>query len=91
MTLAKSLIGKPDFDIDFDNHSKMLPPVSEDLLPKRFPVLLAKIGGRWNEFVMGYVVSHLEIQDWCDMHGYKLVELYRGTRPAYSHERTDLL
>jgi hypothetical protein len=89
MTLAKSLIGSHEINIDFDNDSSF-PPVSTDLLPKRYPVSLTKMGEKW-EFYMGYVVSFLDIQDWCDMHGYKLVELYRGTRPAYSHERTDLL
>ncbi len=88
MTLAKSLIGKSDFNIDFND---TLPSVSADLLPKRFPVSLVKAGGKWNQFSLGYVVTYLDIEDWCTMHGYKLVELFPGTRPAYSHERTDLL
>jgi len=89
MTIARSLLGKGNFSVDGFPQIPDLPGVNPDLLPKHYQVLLHKIGGKWNEFVMGHVVSFLDIEDWCQMKGYRLVDLWH-TRPAYSHERTDL-
>lgn len=54
--------------------------------PARYPVMLYKDGVP----CYGHVVTHLSLQDWCQMHGYKIGEVYRGTRPAFENERTDL-
>lgn len=61
-------------------------PAHPALLPNRFPVMLYK----GMVPVYGHVVTHLSIKDWCDMHGYKLGEVYQGTRIAYKGEVTDL-
>jgi hypothetical protein len=92
MTIARSLLNSGNsFNVDGLPQVPDLPGFNVELLPKKFNVLLHKIGGKWNEFAMGSVVTFLEIDEWCELKGYKLVELYRGTRPAYPHERTDLL
>jgi hypothetical protein len=54
--------------------------------PSRYPVMLFKDGVPF----YGHVVSHLSLQDWCQMHGYKIGEVYSGTRQAFENERTDL-
>jgi hypothetical protein len=91
MTLAKSLLKNgSQFNVDGLPQVPDLPGFEKDLLPKKYNVMLAKIGGKWNEFVMGHVVTFLEIDEWAEMHGYKIVTLFLGTRPAYSTERTDL-
>ena len=45
---------------------------------------------RWNDFFLGSVVTHLSLEDWCLMKGFKLVAVYKGTRPAKPGEKTDL-
>lgn len=58
--------------------------------PKFYNVMLHKIGGRWNEFYMGSVVTHLSLEDWCAWKGYKLVQVYAGMRDAKLSEKTNL-
>jgi hypothetical protein len=58
--------------------------------PTRYPVRLLKKGGHKLDQFYGAVVSHLALQDWCDLHGYEVLEVYAGTRPAFENERTDL-
>jgi hypothetical protein len=88
MTIARSLLGNGSINID-GFPGETLPPVSAELLPKKYNVMLHKVGGKWNDFVLGHVVTYLEIDEWCEMKGYKIVQVY-NSRPAYSHERTDL-
>ena len=89
MTIARSLIGKGNFNVDGLPQVPDLPGFDSELLPKRYEVMLAKVGGKWNDFQIGHVVTYLSLDEWCEMKGYRIVENY-GNRPAYSHERTDL-
>jgi hypothetical protein len=57
---------------------------------KRFPVMIKPIGGSWNQFMIGHVVTHLDLQTWCDWKGYKLITLHAGMRDARPGEKTDL-
>lgn len=81
MTLARHPIGST---IHF--------PIKEVKLPQpiHYPVMLHKKNGGWKDFYIGYVVTHLDIHDWCEANGYKLVTLHRGMRPAHPNEFTDL-
>jgi hypothetical protein len=56
--------------------------------PYRFPVMLLKEGTTVP--VIGYVVTHLSLDEWCEMKGYKLMDQYPGHRVAFPDERTDL-
>jgi hypothetical protein len=59
--------------------------------PMRYQVLVRKFHrGEW-EVMMGSLVTYLSPEDYCDMHGLHLVELFRGTRHALHHERTELI
>lgn len=65
-------------------------PVGEEGFPKRYPVMcIQPKAGDW-EYLHGYIVTHMNVQDYCDMHGLTLVEVFRGTRGALSGERTEL-
>jgi hypothetical protein len=57
--------------------------------PTRYQVAVRNL--RTKEYLMGSIVTYLSPEEWCDMHGYQLMERYKGTRPALSHERTDLV
>lgn len=60
-------------------------------VPIRFQVLLMqerRIGGF--EYKIGTIVTHLSPQDWCELHGYILVEVYHGNRKALPGEQTEL-
>lgn len=83
MTMSRSLLTNKPLEILFAT-----PP--EDPAPKRFPVMLQKRGGRWNDFMIGHVVTHLDIKTWCDWRGYKLITLHAGARDARPGEKTDL-
>lgn len=65
-------------------------------VPIRYPVVL--MVERVSQFVprhtywehkIGNIVTHLSIEDYCQLHGYKLVEVY-PSRQALTHERTEL-
>jgi hypothetical protein len=43
------------------------------------------------EVMLGHIVTHLELDDYCALHGYQLVKLQFGTRRALAHERTELI
>lgn len=57
--------------------------------PLRYQVGVKNL--RTKEYLMGSIVSHLSPEEYCDMHGFHLVERFKGTRPALSHERTELV
>lgn len=57
--------------------------------PLRYQVTVRNL--RTKEYLMGSIVSHLSPEEYCEMHGLQLVERYKGTRPALSHERTELV
>lgn len=40
--------------------------------------------------VMGTVVTHLSLQDWCEMNGYTLFSIDGAVLPALAEERTEL-
>ncbi len=64
--------------------------VREGMFPWKYTVALFKPGvSEWGGFVVGSVVTHLSIRDWCTMHGYQLLEK-SSTAPALSHEQTAL-
>jgi hypothetical protein len=44
---------------------------------------------RWEE-LYGSIVTPLPLEQYCAQHQLKLVELYAGTRPAHSLEKTEL-
>lgn len=59
--------------------------------PMRYQVMVRKLHrGEW-EVMMGHIVTYLSLDDYCDMHGLQLAEMFRGTRHALSHERTELV
>jgi len=59
--------------------------------PMRYQVCVRQFRrGEW-EVMMGSIVTYLSPEDYCDMHQLLLVEMYRGTRHALSHERTELI
>jgi hypothetical protein len=63
----------------------------EEAKVRRYSVILHKNGAWLGDNKVGYVVSHLSIWDWCDMHGYQVVKLYiNETRKARYNERTEL-
>lgn len=86
MTIAKSLLNRgSEFYVDgFPQIEEPEPTAS----PRKYPVMLQRKSD--GEFFMGHVVTFMDLLDWCDMKGYELIDLYAGTRVAYSHERTDL-
>ncbi len=55
----------------------------------RYSVCLHKNGDKIGEFKIGHVVTHLSIQDWCELHGYTMLSLF-VTHLARSDERTNL-
>lgn len=57
--------------------------------PLRYQVSVRNL--RTKEYLMGSIVTYLSPDEWCDMHGYQLMERFKGTRPALSHERTELV
>jgi hypothetical protein len=57
--------------------------------PTRYQVTVRSL--RTKEYLMGSIVTYLSPDEWCDMHGYQLMERFKGTRPALSHERTELV
>jgi hypothetical protein len=87
MTIARSLVHNAPIEVSFPEDK----PLVERIPRMRYNVMLHKIGGRWNEFYLGYVVTHLGIHDWCDWKGHKLVRCFMGTREALPHEKTDLM
>ena len=65
-----------------------LPSIKLDFtsLPNRYNVMVGKTeDGKW-DWKIGHVITHLDINDWCRLHGYKLREVYPGTRPAFPSE-----
>lgn len=89
MTMGRSIITQEPIHFDFSalEQDPELPSL------KFYNVMLYKREGKGQgrgQFFIGHVVSHLSIQDWCDMHGYKLDTVYLGTRWAQPGERTDL-
>lgn len=59
--------------------------------PMRYEVTLRKLGGHPSDFCIGFVVSHLCLADWCELHGYEVIAYsHQSTRIAKAHERTDL-
>lgn len=63
----------------------------EEAKIRRYTVVVHKNGAKLGDVKVGHVVSHLSIWDWCVMHGYRLVKLYRdNTRKAHANERTEL-
>lgn len=88
MTMGRSIITQEPIHFDF---SKL--DYGQEELPtlKFYNVMLWKNKGQGRgQFFIGHVVSHLSIQDWCDMKGYRLDTIYTGTRWAKEHEKTDL-
>lgn len=67
-------------------------PSERDLQPpRRYTVMVYKADDPPGNPLMGYVVTHLSIWDWCELNRYWLVKLYRdATRDARANERTDL-
>lgn len=92
MTLARSILQPFHFQVSDELFPKPKADPIEDkpLVLMSYPVTLKPPGGKWNEFKIGHVVTHLELSDWCLMKGYQLVNCYAGSRRADSHERTDL-
>lgn len=69
-------------------------PLVEEGTPKRIPVMvrekrLGRPDGEWR-FLYGYIVTHLDIKDYCELHHLDLIQVMLGTRDAYPHEVTEL-
>ena len=60
--------------------------VPKPIFPMRYNVMVYKgVIPFW-----GYIVTHLSAQEYCDMNGYKLGQVYPGSRFAMADEKTDL-
>lgn len=60
--------------------------------PSRYPVMVRSYvpgADEW-KFQIGYIVTHMEVQDYCQMHGLTLVEAYQGITDALPGEVTEL-
>jgi hypothetical protein len=57
--------------------------------PNRYQVMVRDL--RTKEYLVGCLVTFLSPEEYCEMHGFQLMERYKGTRPALSHERTELV
>lgn len=55
-----------------------------------YRVMLTPLGKGIGALTTGHVVTHLSIEDWCELNKYRLTHLYPGARLAFPHERTDL-
>lgn len=62
------------------------------IFPIKYPVTLEKINtsSKMHLLEMGHVVTHLELADWCDWHGYQLFTLDGNPELALPGERTKL-
>jgi hypothetical protein len=61
--------------------------------PIRTPVKVCRVNlleGKL-EFLRGYIVSFLSVRDYCEMHGYTLLQSFKGARYAVKGELTDLI
>jgi hypothetical protein len=74
----------------FDPFTTVPSPEVDDGIPKRIPVMVIKAKGAEWEYLYGHIVTHLDVKDYCDMHGLTLVEVFRGTRAALRTEQTEL-
>ena len=54
-----------------------------------YPVLLRKLDSN-GAYHYGFVVTHLNLDEWCQMRGYRIVVIYPGTRTARDGERTTI-
>lgn len=87
MTIARSELHQ---DSSFEIIEECPPTIpSEQNEPRLYRVMLTRTKGRLDP-VYGVVVTHLRIQDWCEMKGYRLTNLYPGNRRALPSEKTDL-
>ena len=59
-----------------------------ELMPIKYPVTL--VNNKTQTLVVGYVVTHLELEDWCWMRGYSLFMNDGNPELALSTERTSL-
>lgn len=57
------------------------------LFPIKYTVTLTTKGGM---MVDGVVITHLELQDWCDMKGYDLFSCDAPPELAKANERTEI-
>lgn len=71
----------------------------EDSIPMMYEVVVRKKGSDdWSllrdskdePFTLGKVVTHLSLDDWCQLHGVK-AELCGQVRRAFAGEKTDLI
>lgn len=63
--------------------------VSTPQLPTQYQVQVRKVDDQ-RDTKQGFVVSFLDIEDWCLMKGWELLKLLPGTRQAHYSERTEL-
>lgn len=98
MTLSRSHVSSVPQSVIMSSSFSDLAPRSKPahLLnpnkPRKYAVIVQKEGpnSRLNEFIVGHVVSFLDIDDWCVMHKYNLQTLF-STVEAEHGELTDLL
>lgn len=66
--------------------------ISDAVLNPCFPIKYACTLSRKDSgmLVIGTIITHLELSDWCEMKGYDLVSLDQSPDLALSHERTEL-
>lgn len=59
--------------------------------PMRYPVMVRKTkGGNLGEYLVGHIVTHLAVRDYCEMHGLYLQDQFPGKRAALPGEKTEL-
>lgn len=87
MTIARSELHRDSTFEVIEECPATIP--SENNEPRFYRVMLTRAMGRLDP-LYGHVVTHLRLQDWCDMKGYRLMNLYPGDRRALPGEKTDL-
>jgi hypothetical protein len=65
-------------------------PAPQSNKPVRYPVSIFRFHGRNWDWKIGYVVTHLTLDEWAAMHSVKIQKVYPGTRIAQPGELTDL-
>lgn len=63
--------------------------IAPEIVPMRHPVLLRKLDSQ-GRYHYGVVVTHLNLDEWCQMRGYRIVAIYSDPRPARKDERTTI-
>lgn len=78
----------------YDPFINVIQPKVDDGIPKRIPVMvrekrLGRPDAEWR-FLYGYIVTHLDVRDYCELNDLDLIQVLPGTRAALRTEKTEL-